>query len=149
MKRSLITGIAAVMVLSACTKAPETKSRFLSTFSAEEVIKKSYDQTNSNAGVSVSSGETSSASGSHRIYHRDVSAELRISERDQSPFLERIKSSIEQQVRDTGCTIVGGGSGTSNFSVAYTDGSVNGSIDIWGMPGSSDSYKVIIIISEL
>lgn len=142
------TGIAAVLVLGACSKAPEQQSRFLSTFSAADVVKKSYDQIDSNAGMSVSSSETSSAFGRRRIYHRDSSADLRISEADLSSFLERTKNNIEQQLRTSGCTIVGGGSGDGQFSVAYTDGSVTGWIDIWGIPGTSDRYKLIITITE-
>ena len=144
----LCNGVAAALLLSSCTRAPESKSRFLSTFSAAEVIRKGYDQLDPNAGISVSSAETSSAFGSRRIYHRDDSADLRIREGDQSSLLERIKNSVEQQVRSSGCTIVGGGSGNGNFSIAYTDGSVTGWIDIWGTPGSPDSYKLIIMITE-
>lgn len=144
----LFCSIAAVLVLGACNKAPESKSRFLSSFSAADVIKKSYDQINSKGESSVSTSETSSASGSRRIYHRDDSAELRISESDQPSFLERIKTNIEQQVRSSGCTIVGGGSGDNNFSIAYTDGSVTGWIDIWGVPGAPDKYNLIIEVTE-
>jgi hypothetical protein len=144
----LFYAIAAVAVLGACNKAPESKSRFLSGFSAADVIKKSYDQDKSKGDLSVSAEETSSIMSSRRIYHRDESADLRISESDQPSFLERIKTNIEQQVRSSGCTIVGGGSGDNNFSIAYTDGNVTGWIDIRGMPGTPDKYKLIITITE-
>jgi hypothetical protein len=144
----LFYAIAAVLVLGACNKIPESKSRFLSSFSAVDVIKKSYDQIDCKGELSVSAVETSSVMGSRRIYHRDESADLRINESDQPSFLERIKTNIEQQVRSNGGTIVGGGSGDDNFSIAYTDSRVTGWIDIWGMPGSPDKYKLIITITE-
>jgi hypothetical protein len=144
----LFYAIAAVLVLAACSRTPESKSRFLSSFSAADVIKKSYEQINSKGDLSVSAEETSSVMGSRRIYHRDESADLRINESDQPSFLERIKKNIEQQVRSSGCTIVGGGSGDISSSIAYTDGSVTGWIDIWGIPGTPDKYKLIITITE-
>jgi hypothetical protein len=139
---------AAALVLGACNRTPESKSRFLSSFSAADVIKKSYDQIDCKGELSVSASETSSVMASRRMYHRDESADLTISESDQTSFLERIKTNIEQQVRKSGCTIVGGGSGDISFSITYTDGSVTGWIDIWGMPGTPDKYKLIITITE-
>lgn len=144
----LFCGFAAVLVLGACNKIPESKSRFLSSFSAADVIKKSYDQIDCKGELSVSAEETSSVMGTRRIYHRDESADLRINESDQPSFLERIKKNIEQQVRNNGGTIVGGGSGDDNFSIAYTDSRVTGWIDILGMPGTPDKYKLIITITE-
>lgn len=140
--------ISVVMAFGACSGPPESKSRFLSSFSARDVIEKSYDPPKGVGEFRVSGGETSSVLGGRRIYHRDDSADLRISQSDERSFLQSIKAQIEQQLQGTGCKIVEAGSGDSNYSIAYTDGKVHGWIDIWGMRGPGDSYRLVIIITE-
>lgn len=140
--------ISVVMAFGACSGPPESKSRFLSSFSARDVIKKSYDLPKGDGEFRVSGVETSSVLGSRRIYHRDDSADLRISQSDEPAFLERIKAQIEQQLQGTACKILDVGSGESNYSIAYTDGKVHGWIDIWGMRGTGDSYRIVITMTE-
>ena len=140
--------ITVVLMLGACTGVPEAKSRFLSSFSARDVIEKSLGSPNGAADLRVSGGETSVLVGRRRTYHRDDRAVLSISQSDEPSFLQRIKGNIEQQLQVTGCKIGDAGSGEGNYSIAYTDGSVQGWIDIWGMRGLGDNYWLVIKMTE-
>ena len=137
-----------VTAFGACSAPPESKSKFLSSFSARDVIEKSYDRPKGEGESTISGGETSSVLGSRRTYHRNDSADLRIIQSDEPSFLQRIKTQIEQKLQGAGCKIVEAGSGDSSYSIAYTDGKVHGWIDIWGMRGPGDSYRLVIVITE-
>ena len=144
----LLFASSVVVIIGACTAPPPSKSRFLAGFSATDVIKRSYDQGGAQKEPTVSGGESSSVLGSRRIHHRDDSADLLISKNDEPLFLSTIKREIEGQLQKSGCRMVGGGFGDNNFHIEYTDGSVNGWIDLLGMRGAGDSYRLIIIITE-
>jgi len=137
-----------VVICGACTAPPPSKSRFLASFSAADVIKRSYDQADAQKQPTVSGGESSSVSGSRRINHRDDSADLVISKSDEPLFLSSIKREIEEQLQKSGCRMFPGGSGDNHYAIEYGDGSVNGWIDILGMRGAGDGYRLIIIITE-
>jgi hypothetical protein len=140
--------ISIVTAFGACSVPPASKSRFLSSFSARDVIEKSYDLPKGDGEFRVSGGETSSVLGSRRIYHRDDTADLRISQSEERSFLQRIKGQIELQLQGAGCKIADAGSGESNYSIAYTDEKVHGWIDVWGMRGPGDRYRLVITITE-
>ena len=123
--------IVVVETLAACTGASETKSRFLSGFSAREVIEKSYAPPNGAPELRVSGGETSILLGRRRTYHRDDRADLSISQNDAPMFLQKLKEHVEQQLQTAGCMITDAGSGEGSYSIAYTDGQVQGWIDIY------------------
>jgi hypothetical protein len=144
----VIYGITAATLLGACSVPSAPKSSFLSNFSGADSIKRSYERTNTQGGLSISDTEVSAVLGNRKVYHRDDRADLRISEGDQPPFLQRIKEDIEQQIQTSGGRIVDEGSGKSNYSIAYTSSGATGWIDVWGMRETSDSYKVVIIITE-
>jgi hypothetical protein len=137
-----------LLMLAACGKVPETKSRFLSNFSAAEAIKSSSNLIGRTIEPNISSSETSWTNGSRRAHHHDDSAQLRIPETDQGLFLEGVMNAIKEQVRNNGCTLGGEGAGNKGFSIAYADGSATGWIDVWGVPGAADNYTLIITITE-
>lgn len=136
---ALFLAISVVTTFGACSVPPESKSRFFSGFSARDVIEKSYDPPKGDGGFRSSGGETSSVLGSGRIYHRDDTADLRVSQSDEPLFLQRIKGQIELQLQGAGCKITDAGSGENNYSIAYTDGKAHGRIDIWGMRAPGDT----------
>ena len=144
----LLFVISVVVICGACAARPPSKSKFLASFSAAEVIKRSYDQADAQKQPTISSSESSSVLGSRRVYHRDDRADLVISKSEEPLFLLRIKREIEEQLQKSGCKMFAGGSGDNNYAIEYTDGTVNGWIDIWGMRGAGDTYRVIIIITE-
>lgn len=140
--------ISVVVPFAACSGTPETKSAFLSSFSAKDAIEKSYQSPTGAQGSTESGGESMALSGNRRSYHRSDRAELTISERDEPSFLPRIKDQIEQQIRSSGGQITGTGSGGGSFSIGYTDGTARGWIDIWGVRRTGDSYYLVITITE-
>jgi hypothetical protein len=149
MKAAFYFTISILAVLLACSSGvPETKSRFLSSFTVRDVVEKSLDASAQDRGIRVSGGETSSVVGKRRVYHLDDTADLRIRPGDEHSFLERIKAQIERQLEDAGCTPADAGSGESTYSIEYTDGTVHGGIEIRGTRGSDDSYKLKIAITE-
>jgi hypothetical protein len=143
----LLLTVGVGMAVGACSSQPLSRSKFLTGFSAADVIKASYDQGSSKQ-TTISVGETSSKLGNRGIHHRDEIADLVISQNDEASFLSRVKGTVEEQLRTSGCRVFGEGFGGSNYVLEYTDGSVNGWVDIWGLRGQGDSYKLVIIITE-
>lgn len=127
---------------------PESKSRFLSSYSARDVIEKSLDLAQGKGEFRSSGGGSSSVLGSGRIYHLDDTADLRISQNEERSFLERIKGQIELQLQSAGCRITDAGSGENDYSIAYTDQKVHGRIDIRGTRSTSEIYRLVITITE-
>ena len=146
----------AVGIVTGCHVPPETRSVFLSKFSVAEIIKKTGAQMTSIESGGVSSGETSSVWNDRRIYHRHESADLQVRpvEADEAAFLEKLKAEIEQRLGDNNAKVLGGGtssggsSGGRGFSIAYTDGKNHGWIDVFGLRGAGNNYKLIIIVNE-
>jgi hypothetical protein len=148
MKRPLLLfGISVIAIFGACSAPALSRSRFLASFSPADVIKRSYAKPDSQQ-PNISTGGTSSALGSHEVYHSYHSADLAVGSGEEPQFLLRIKSEIVQQIEKSGGKVVGEGTGESNYSVEYTDGKVGGWIDVVGMRGTGDSYRLAIIVTE-
>jgi hypothetical protein len=144
----LLLTVSVAMLFDACTAQPIPRSAFLAGFSAADIIKGSYDQAGVQRQFKVSGGASSSKLGSRSIHHRDEIADLVINASDEPLFLSRIKGKMEEQLRNTGCKVFSEGSGDNNYTLEYTDGTVNGWIDIFGLRGQGDSYKLVIVITE-
>ena len=142
----LVVGV--VILVGACNAQPISKSGFLAGFSAADIIKGSYDQASAQKEFRLSGGATSSKLGSRSIHHVDEIADLVISESDEPFFLSRVKGKMEERLRNSGCRVSGEGSGDNKHTLEYTDGTVNGWIDIFGLRGQGDSYKLVIVITE-
>lgn len=140
--------ISVAMTCVACPETPEAASRFLSGFSARDVIEKSYGSPEGAGEIRVTGGDSSTLLGGRRIHHRGDRADLNISQNEEPLFLKRIKEQIEQQLSAAGCRVVDSGSGEGIYSIGYTDGKARGWIDIWGLRGSGDSYSIVITITE-
>ena len=144
----VIFGLGVVAILGSCS-APtiRSKSRFLAAFSASDVVRVSYNQTDPE-GPPVDTVQTSSSLG----HHRNDYANLVINASDGGAFLLRIKGEIERRVVSSGGKVVGEGSGndgySDGYSIEYTDGGVHGWIDVLGMRGPGDSYRLVIITRE-
>ncbi len=149
----LLFGISAIAIFGACSAPTLSRSKFLASFSPADVIKRSYAQANSQQQdsqqqLSVSSVGTSSALGTHGVHHSYDSADLSVSKSDEPQFLLRIKADIVQQIEKSGSKVVGEGSGDDNYSIEYADGKVGGWVDVAGMRGAGDSYRLAIIVTE-
>jgi len=144
----LLFGVTVIAIFGACSAPTLSRSRFLASFSPADVIKRSYGQLDSQQQPSISTGETSSASGSHEVHHSYDSANLSVSKSDEPQFLLRVKREIVQQIEKSGSKVVGEGSGEGNYSIEYTDGKVGGWVDVVGMRGEGDSYRLVIIVTE-
>ncbi len=146
--------LVAVGIVVGCRVPPTTRSVFLSKFSAADILKKTTEQMKSVENGGVSSGETSSSWNDRRIYHRLESADLQLNPVDEDAFLVKVKAEIEQSLQSSGGTILGGGlssggsTGGKGFSIAYTDGKNHGWIDVFGLHGASNNYKLVIIVNE-
>lgn len=144
----LLFGISVIAIFGACSAPTLSRSRFLASFSPADVIKRSYAQSDSQQQLSVSGGGTSSALGSHEVHHSYDSADLSISKSDEPQFLLRIKREIVQQIEKSGGKVVSEDSGENNYSTEYADGKVSGWVDVVGMRGAGDSYRLVIIVTE-
>lgn len=142
-----------VGIVTGCGVPGQTRSAFLSGFSGKNIIEKASAQMAGIEPGGVSSGETSSVWKDRRIYHRDESADLRVNPADEDTFLVKLKSEIERSLENSDSKVLGGGSvggssGGRGFSVAYTDGRNHGWVDVFGMRGIDNNYKLIIIVNE-
>jgi hypothetical protein len=144
----LLFGITVIAIFSACNTPALSRSRFLASFSPADVIKRSYGQPDSQQQPSISTGGTSSALGTHGVHHSYDSADLSVSKSDEPQLLLRIKREIVQQIEKSGGKVVGEGSGENDYSIEYTDGKVGGWVDVVGMRGAGDSYRLVIIVTE-
>ena len=144
----LLFGISVIAIFGACSAPTLSRSRFLASFSPSDAIKRGYAQPDSQQQPSISTGGTSSALGSHGVHHSYDSADLSVSRGEEPQFLLRIKREIVQQIEKSGGKVVGEGSGENNYSIEYTDGNVSGWIDVLGMRGAGDSYKIAIVVTE-
>ena len=148
-KRSfLLFGIGVVAISGACSAPVPPKTTFLTSFSMTDVIKRSYGQADHQVQQRVLGGTAGSAVSSGAGHHCFDSAELSISSGDESQFLLGVKREMRQQLEHSGGKIVDEGSGDSDYSIGYTDGKITGWIDILGMRGAGDRYKLVIIITE-
>jgi len=140
----LMFGVTVIAIFGACSAPTLSRSRFLASFSPADVIKRSYTQPDSQQQPSIST----LALGSHEVRHNYDSANLSVSNSDEPQFLLRIKREIVQQIEKSGGKVVGEGSGENNYSIEYTDGKVSGWVDVVGMRGAGDSYRLVIIVTE-
>jgi len=140
----LLFGITVIAIFSACSTATLSRSRFLASFSPADVIKRSYAPPDSQQQPSIST----LALGSHEVHHSYDSADLSVSKSDEPQFLLRIKREIVQQIEKSAGKVVGEGSGENDYSIEYADGKVSGWVDVVGMRGAGDSYKLVIIVTE-
>jgi hypothetical protein len=147
-RRDLFFFICVVIFVGACNATPGPKSRFLSSFSARDAIKKSYGPDKNNEEFSLSTTQTSSVVGSRPTHHHDDTADVIVSQGDESAFLQRVKAEIEQQLHASGCKITDAGSGDGHYSLGYTDGKIYGWLELWGLRGMGDKYRIIITIAE-
>jgi len=143
----VVFGIMTASIAGGCGE-PTTKppSRFIKAFSPQEAIKRSYVQAEGKKPPTVSGGDTSS--GGLGITHRSMSVDLSLNEPAASEFLSRVKNETADQLRKNGARSTGEGSGNDEYYLEYSDGAIAGMVEIWGIRGADDNYRVIIIIAE-
>ena len=82
------------------------------------------------------------------ITHRTISAELSLSETEESQFLSKIKSEVIEQLRKYGAKTTGEGAGTNDSYLEYSEGAVAGVVEVSGIRGASETYRLVILIAE-
>jgi hypothetical protein len=109
---SLVTASIAGGCGGPATKSP---SRFITSISPEDTLKRSYVQSEGRKQPIVSNGGGLTGSGGLGITHRSISAELQLSETEASQFLSKVKSEISDQLRKDGARTTGEGRETINI----------------------------------
>lgn len=150
MRRSLaLFSLVTASIAGGCGgPAKKPPSKFMTTFSPEDAIKRSYVQSEGKKQPIVSSSGGLAGSGGLGITHRSISAELVFSETEASQFLSKLKSEISDQLRKYGARATGEGAGNDQYSLEYSEGAIAGLVEIWGVRGAGDNYRLIIIIAE-
>jgi hypothetical protein len=150
MKRSLVLfSVVAATIAGGCG-VPTTKppSRFITTFSPEDAMKRSYVQTEGKERPTVSNTAASAGSTGLGITHRAISAELSLSESEESQFLSKFKTEVTDQLRKYGAKTTGDGAGNNNYYLEYSEGAIAGVVEMYGMRGAADSYRLVVLIAE-
>jgi hypothetical protein len=142
---SLVTASIAGGCGGPATRPP---SKFMTAFSPEDAIKRSYVQSEGKKQPIVSNSGGLAGSGGLGITHRSISAELVLSETEAFQFLSKVKSEISDQLRKYGARSTGEGTGDDQYSLEYSEGSIAGLVEMWGMRGAGDNYRLIIALAE-
>ena len=150
MKRSLIVvSLVTASIASGCgVSRSKSPGRFITAFSPEDAINKSYLRADGKKQPIVSNGTALVGSSGLGVTHRSVSAELLLSEADTSQFLTKFKSEVAEQLRKYGAKMTGEGSGDDGYSLEYSEGAIAGVVEIVGMRGSSENYRLILLMAE-
>jgi len=148
MKRSLVVvSLMTASIAAGCGVAKtESPSRFITSFSAEDAINRAY--ADGKKQPIVSSGKASVGSGASRVTHRSISAELSLSEIDESQFLSKMKTEVAEQLRKYGAQTTGEGTGPGDSYLEYSEGAIAGVVEFSGMRGASETYRLVILIAE-
>src|SRR5262245_40868105 len=150
MKRSLVVvSLVTASIAAGCGVATiKSPSRFITRFSLEESINKDYAQGDGKKQPILSNSGASVGSSGLGITHRSISAELSLGETDESQFLSKIKTEVAEQLRKYGAKITGEGAGPNDSYLEYSQGSIAGVVEVSGMRGVSETYRLVILIAE-
>jgi len=139
-------GWSLVTLTSACSTPPMVKSRFVSTFSTDDVIKRSYSPagTESPPHYSLDQLRTSGAGVGNQL--SDI-ATFDLKGTDESQFLDRLKSEIEALIMKSGGRITGKSS-SDPHSIQYEEGPVRGKVEIVPSRREGDALNLSLTITE-
>lgn|SRR6185369_16724269 len=139
-------GLSVVVLTSACSTPPMVKSRFVSAFSTDDVIKRSYSPAGSEGPprCSIDQSVTSEAGGK---YQRSDLATFDLKATDESQFIDRLKSEIEALITKSGGRVTGKSTG-DRHSILYEEGAIRGKVDIGPSRGEGDALKLSLMITE-
>ena len=144
------------IVVSAChSTTPHTQqSKLFTHFSLDGIIKRMP-----NAGIelpaSIPIGSSGGVGGEGEIssYRKNstLSCQIHIEEVgfDESSFMRKLKAEVEKEITSNGAKIAGSGESNSDFHVDYRLGHINGLIDVIGMRGERNSYKLTYVMREI
>jgi hypothetical protein len=152
MKSVSLTLMVAVIVVTSCSDAQVPAGRFFDAFSLDETIKRLNMPE-----LQLASGGASfsSSPGDPTPYRKSVALEFRIEDRpgsrfDEQSFLQKLKTAIEQEARNSNVDLEEGGSvGGESFYVTYQDGGNQGALEVIGVRVENDRYKIWCIVREL
>ena len=136
-------------------KSPHMQeSKLFSHFSLDVIIKR-IPKAGLELPASISTSSSGGVAGEGEIssYRKDSAliCQIHVEEGsfDESSFMEKLKAEVEKEVRKNGARITGGGESDSDFHVDYRLGNINGYIDVIGMRGERNSYKLIYVMREI
>lgn len=139
-------GWSVVALTSACSGALAKQSRFVSTFSADDVIKRSYSPTGSELPPHYSLDQ-SSTSDAGLGYQRSAVANFDLNGTEESAFIDRVKREIESLIMKSGGRVTGRGTGDQH-SIQYEEGPIRGKVNIVPSRGGGDALKLTLVVSE-
>ena len=137
------------VILAGCGREDREPSReFYSNFTIGEVIAENEDYLLESSRVLYGAG----AGPPEPFVQRHEEIGVQIEAANIPSFMEAIKLGIEKAVTDSGAQIQGYGSGSietiEHFSLAYTQDEAYGTIQVWGVQGVGNEYKIIVLLTE-
>lgn len=150
MKRSIVVvSLVTASIAAGCGVATsKSPGRFITGFSPEDAINRAYVPADGTKQPIVSNSGALVGSGGLGITHRTISAELSLSETEESQFLSKIKSEVIEQLRKYGAKTTGEGAGTNDSYLEYSEGAIAGVVEVSGIRGASETYRLVILIAE-
>jgi hypothetical protein len=141
-----------VIALTACSDPQYPSGRFFNAFSLDETIKRLNMPELKHSG---GSGSFSSSAGDPTPYRREFIQEFRIEDQpgsrfDEKVFLQKLRTAIEQEARNSNVNVTGGGENLGeSFHVNYQDGGNQGAVEVVGVSVENDRYKIWCVVREL
>ena len=158
MKRLVLAFILLSMAcgISGCRSTKvEKRSTFYSAFSLVEIVA-GHEELLLPASRSLSGTEAGPAAPPYQKHEETI---LQIEAANVSGFMQAVKADIAQAIIDSGARIEGqGGSfqdpasaqaGIDYISYRYSQGEVNGIINLYGVRGEGANYILIVVLTEL
>jgi hypothetical protein len=141
-----------VIALTSCSDPNYPSGRFFNAFSPGETIERLNMPELKRSG---GSGSFSSSAGDPTPYRREFVQEFRIEDQpssrfDEKVFLQKLKTAIEQEARNSNVRVTGGGEAVGeSFHVNYQDGGNHGAVEVIGARVENDRYKIWCVVREL
>lgn len=143
---ALIFGVTSCGNMTSSSVLPP--STFASNFSAAEIV--SANESHLIGIQSISTSEE--ADTATAFYQKNEEVVLQLSIENEAAFLEAVWFDIQDAILQSGAEIVGTGRGgeeeAKNFSFRYSDGEINGVVNMWGAQGQEIRYVLIVLIVE-
>ena len=134
-----------------CSRQMQYPSKFLMTFS----LPKTIEGLNLHELGLMDSDGTSTTSIGPPVYHRRETDSFftidssRIDTFDDARFLSQLRDKLEQQIRDAGLKVMGGGNSSGGtFDIEYQSAQFKGALDLIGVRTAKDKYRVWCVVRE-
>jgi len=154
MKRKALVLISLILLLSntGCGNVEDTPieppNTFAEKFSIGEIL--DANETHLITKQTISGSEVTEPS--VPLYHKNEEAIVQLDPGNEVEFMDAVWLDVQEAIRQSGARIDGVGKReqeeAEHFSCRYSDGEMDGLINVWGVQGQGTEYVLIVLIVE-